>query len=182
MTLAMALIRVRFKSAWRSAITFDFGCDRIEMGSGLTPDHNHSHPADVLVEGWERGKPAAFDITVTCPLCPAFLGEASGAAALGIETRKKHIANVIKVLRGGLGMRSHCHGDIWQLGSTFSRLAPRLAHWKMGTMASFCKHHYPSVGCAESLHLHLAYRKLHGGQEMGQEQLQATGNHLRYLY
>ena len=24
---------------------------RIEMGSGLTPDHNHSRPADVLVEG-----------------------------------------------------------------------------------------------------------------------------------
>ena len=27
---------------------------RIEMGSGLTPDHNHSHPPDVLVEGWEE--------------------------------------------------------------------------------------------------------------------------------
>ena len=27
---------------------------RIEMGSGLTPDHNHSCPADVLVERWER--------------------------------------------------------------------------------------------------------------------------------
>eukprot|EP00731_Ephydatia_muelleri_P018225 Em0011g265a len=64
------------------------------MGSGLTPDHNHSRPADVLVEGWERGKPATFDITVTSPLCPAFLGEASqvaGAAALAAETRK-HIA------------------------------------------------------------------------------------------
>ena len=62
---------------------------RIEMVSGLTPDHNHSRPADVLVEGWERGKPAAFDITVTSPLCPAFLGEASqvaGAAALAAET------------------------------------------------------------------------------------------------
>ena len=47
------------------------------MGSGLTPDHNHSHPVDVLVEGWERGKPAALDITVTSPHCPAFLGEAS---------------------------------------------------------------------------------------------------------
>ena len=27
---------------------------RIEMGRGLTPDHNHSCPADVYVEGWER--------------------------------------------------------------------------------------------------------------------------------
>eukprot|EP00731_Ephydatia_muelleri_P023207 Em0015g790a len=65
------------------------------MSSGLTPDINHSRPADVLVEGWERRKPAAFDITVTFPLCPAFLGEASqvaGAAALAADTRK-HIAN-----------------------------------------------------------------------------------------
>ena len=67
---------------------------RIEMGSGLTPDYNHS-PADVLVEEWEREKLAAFDVTVTSPLCQAFLGEASqvaGAAALTAETRK-HIAN-----------------------------------------------------------------------------------------
>ena len=28
---------------------------KIEMGSGLTPDHNHSCPADVQVERWERG-------------------------------------------------------------------------------------------------------------------------------
>ena len=62
------------------------------MGSGLTPDHSHSCPADVLVEGWERGKPVVFDITVTSP---AFLGEASqvaGATALAAETRK-HITN-----------------------------------------------------------------------------------------
>ena len=43
------------------------------MGSGFTPDHNHSHPADVLIEGWERGKPVALDITVTSPLYSAFL-------------------------------------------------------------------------------------------------------------
>ena len=24
------------------------------MGSGLTPDHSHSRPADVLVAGWEE--------------------------------------------------------------------------------------------------------------------------------
>ena len=81
-------VRDVFAEAYRRRV-------RIEMGSGLTPDHNHSRPADVLVEGWERGKPAAFDITVTSPLCPAFLGEASqvaGAAALPAETRK-HIAN-----------------------------------------------------------------------------------------
>ena len=57
-------------SEWRNQLkdVFAEACHRahfpvrIEMGSGLTPDHNHSCPADVLVEGWERGKPTAFDI------------------------------------------------------------------------------------------------------------------------
>ena len=65
---------------------------RIEI---VTRNHNHSHPADVLVEGWERGKTVAFDITVTSPLCTAFLDEASQvaeAAAPAAETRE-HIAN-----------------------------------------------------------------------------------------
>ena len=34
---------------------FAEACLKIEMGSGLIPDHNHSRPADVLVERWERG-------------------------------------------------------------------------------------------------------------------------------
>ena len=32
-------------------------------------------PADVLIAGWDRDKPAAFDGTVTSPLCPAMLSE-----------------------------------------------------------------------------------------------------------
>ena len=63
---------------------------RIEMGNGLTPDHNHSRPADVLVEEWERGKSGAFDITVTSPLCPAFLGEASWGSSSGCRNPKAH--------------------------------------------------------------------------------------------
>ena len=66
------------------------------LGSGLTHDHSHSHPAIVLVEVWERGKPVAFEITVTSPLCTAFVGEASqvaGAVALAAET-SQHISNV----------------------------------------------------------------------------------------
>ena len=63
----------------------------------------HNQLKDVFAEAsscahWERGKPVAFDITVTSPLCPAFLGESSqvfGAAALAAETRK-HRANDIK--------------------------------------------------------------------------------------
>ena len=45
----------------------------VEKGHGLTRDHNHTRPADVLIAGWDRRKPAAFDITVTSPLCPAIL-------------------------------------------------------------------------------------------------------------
>ena len=40
----------------------------VEKGHGLTRDHNHTRPADVLIAGWDRGKPAAFDVTVTSPL------------------------------------------------------------------------------------------------------------------
>ena len=58
-------------------------------------DHINSHPADILVQGWDRGKPAAFDVTVTSPLTPISLNNASasvGAAAYAAECRK-HAAN-----------------------------------------------------------------------------------------
>ena len=87
----------------------------------------------MLVEGWERGKPAAFDITVTSPLCPVFLGEASqvaGAAALAAETRK-HIANDIKCQEldwACVPIAVETYGNWGQdAKQTFSRLAPHLA-------------------------------------------------------
>ena len=64
---------------------------RVEAGHGMCRDNNHSHQADVLAEGWERGQPAALDITVTSPLTPVSLSESSriaGVAALSAETRK----------------------------------------------------------------------------------------------
>ena len=39
----------------------------VEKGHGLTRDLNHSRPADLLIAGWDIGKPAAFDVTVTSP-------------------------------------------------------------------------------------------------------------------
>ena len=57
----------------------------VEKGHGLARDHNHQCPADLLVTGWDRGRPAAMDITVTSPLTPVILGESCqvvGAAAL----------------------------------------------------------------------------------------------------
>ena len=52
-------------------------------------------PADVLVNNWHLGKPAAFDLTITSPLNPMTLTEAGmrfGSSALAAEA-KKHNAN-----------------------------------------------------------------------------------------
>ena len=46
------------------------------MGSGLSADLSHSHPADVLINDWELGKPAALELTVTYPLIPSVMTEA----------------------------------------------------------------------------------------------------------
>ena len=91
---------------------------RIEMGSGLTPDYNHSHPADVLVEGWERGKPVAFDITDFSTL-PSLSGGGSGgwgSSSAWLQNLQAH-SKWQKVPRAGLGLCSHCHRDIWKLVS-----------------------------------------------------------------
>ena len=68
---------------------------KVEMGSNLTSDHDHSRPADILLPNWALGKPAAFDISVTSPLNPNVLsvaGLSAGAAALSTEERK-HMEN-----------------------------------------------------------------------------------------
>ena len=50
---------------------------------------------DILVHNWEFGNPAALDFTITSPLNPSTLNEASvmaGSAASAAELRK-HAAN-----------------------------------------------------------------------------------------
>ncbi|KAL5484116.1 hypothetical protein EMCRGX_G020564 [Ephydatia muelleri] len=67
----------------------------VEVGYGLARYHINSRPADILVQGWDRRKPAVFDATVTSPLTPVSLNNASasvGAAAYAAECRK-HAAN-----------------------------------------------------------------------------------------
>ena len=62
---------------------------------GLTHDNSRSRLADVLVARWEKGLPAALDITVTSPLNPAILDEScltAEVAAVAAESRK-HVAN-----------------------------------------------------------------------------------------
>eukprot|EP00731_Ephydatia_muelleri_P011645 Em0006g539a len=64
---------------------------KVEMGSNLTSEHDHSRPADILLPNWALGKPAAFDIPVTSPLNPKIVsvaGLSAGAAALSTEERK----------------------------------------------------------------------------------------------
>ena len=73
-------------------LTFLYG---VEVGRCVLGSHNYARPADVLADGWDRAKPAAFDVTVTSPPTPVTLNEANiheGAAALAAETRK-HAAN-----------------------------------------------------------------------------------------
>ena len=58
---------------------------QVKVGSGLGFDRLHSRPADVLVNNWHLGKPAAFDLTITSPLNPTTLTEAGvrcGSSAL----------------------------------------------------------------------------------------------------
>ena len=70
---------------------------QVEMGNNLT-NHSHTRPADLLVPNWVLGKPAAFDLSVTSPLNPTTLSEASvttGVAALTTELRR-HSSNDTK--------------------------------------------------------------------------------------
>ena len=66
---------------------------------GLGADKRHSRPADILVQNWIIGKPAAFDLTVTSPLNPTIVIEAgatSGSAAMVAEVRK-HLVKCSKL-------------------------------------------------------------------------------------
>ena len=106
---------------------------KVEAGNNLTPDHSHTRPADVLVQNWSRGRPAAFDICVTSPLNTLTLSEAgvcAGAAAQAGEVRK-HSANDDKC--GDLGwfcvpLVTETYGA-WEPEATacFSQLASRLS-------------------------------------------------------
>ena len=62
----------------------------VERGHGLSRDLAHTRPVDILIAGWDRGKPVA---TITSPLCSAILSELchqAGAGALAAEVRKLH--------------------------------------------------------------------------------------------
>ena len=101
----------------------------MEKGSGLTPDDSRTRPADILALDWDRGRHAAFDVTVTSSLSVSILPEASmsvGAAALEAEVQK-HRANDPKCSELGLvcvPLAVETYGN-WgkEAQATFSRLA-----------------------------------------------------------
>ena len=81
--------RIRLYSVRLSSLIYLLGLSRVQR---------NTRPADVLVQDWVRGSPAAIDITVTSPLTPAMLRDAStsaGSAAYAAECRK-HEANDTK--------------------------------------------------------------------------------------
>ena len=63
---------------------------QVEMGSHVTPNHSHTHPAHLLVPNLVLVKPAAFDLSVTSLLNPTIILEVivtTGAAARTTEQR-----------------------------------------------------------------------------------------------
>ena len=105
----------------------------MEKGSGLTPDHSRTQPADILALDWDRGSHAAFDVTITSLLSVFILPEASmsvGAAALEAEVQK-HRANDPKCSELGwvcVPLAVETYGN-WgkEAQVTFSRLASCIA-------------------------------------------------------
>eukprot|EP00731_Ephydatia_muelleri_P023127 Em0015g710a len=61
---------------------------RVEAGFGLSRVQRNTRPADVLVQDWVRGSPAAIDITVTSPLTPAMLRHISRVSSLCSRMQK----------------------------------------------------------------------------------------------
>ena len=87
----------------------------VERGHGLTRDLAHTRPADILIAGWDRGKPAALDLTITSPLCSVILGEScyqAGAAALAAETRMDPSA------KSWAGSASHWQWRLMAIGAS----------------------------------------------------------------
>ena len=106
---------------------------RVKAGRGLLGVNSNSRPADVLINEWERVKPAAFDLTVTSPLTPATLGDAFKSAGIAAYTAEcwKHSFNDPKCQELGwvcipLAVETYSN---WgkEAQNTFSKLASLLS-------------------------------------------------------
>ena len=107
---------------------------KLEVGNNLTPDHDHSRPADVLVHNWSLASLQPLtSICVTSPLNSLILSEAgvsSGVAAQASEIRK-HNSNDAKCVELGwvcIPLVVETYGAWGQEAvKTFAQLASRLA-------------------------------------------------------
>eukprot|EP00731_Ephydatia_muelleri_P001706 Em0001g1706a len=73
---------------------------QLEAGSSLEDEGRQTRPADILVQNWEFGKPAALDFTVTSPATLNGASVMAGSAASAAEARK-HLTNDAKCNRLG---------------------------------------------------------------------------------
>ena len=105
----------------------------MEVGQDLSRVHSNSRPADILVDAWERTKPAAFNVTVTSPLTPATLHDACHSAGVAAHTAecRKHSSNDPKCQELGwlcVPLAVESYGN-WgkEVQKTFARLASILS-------------------------------------------------------
>ena len=63
---------------------------------------SHSRPADVLVQNWVGGKPAAFDFTITSPLTPKFWDNQIPIPVLLLRWQKS--ANIVATMPSVLSL------------------------------------------------------------------------------
>ena len=139
---------------------------KIEVGYGLSLENINSRPADILVQSWDRGHPAAFDVTVTSPLTPAILNISSiyeGAAGRVAEARK-HTTNDAKCHDLGwlcIPLAVETYGN-WgkEAHEVFNRLASLLAFGQTGHKSGLLLEIYSHVNM--SLVRSIARAILHG--------------------
>ena len=106
---------------------------QVEAGAWLSTDLSQTRPANIPVQDWDRGKPAAFDISVVSPLNPNVLsaaGAIAGAASEAAELRK-HNSNDAKCAELGwvsIPLVMEAYGA-WgkEAQQCYSKLASRLA-------------------------------------------------------
>ena len=120
-----------------------------------TRDHSHTRPADILIAGWDRGKPAALDTTVTSPLTPAILGESSRMVGEAASMLLKLVNNFL-MPRVGVDLHSCSCGDLWKLGKggpgNVFKAAPGHQHvfpqaYSFGSHLWQAKHYSSQVHC-----------------------------------
>ena len=93
--------------------------------AGLSTDLSPSRPADILVQEFDQGKPAAFDISVVSPLNSNVLSAAGARAGAASEAAKhrKHTANDAKCAElGWVGLHPSCGGVLWGMGQGSSAI------------------------------------------------------------